>query len=647
MLKQKVAVWNRKARKMPVPRPTRAQPKHKAREQQKVNALTSTSSPRAPSQKVKALTSTSSPEAPSKPKPKPKPSLPPKNVEQGFKTVSSEFSTGHFSGSKFNHAEKSRDLDYFRKCVLSHPHATYLWTSKSGTLFPCFSAYLRKLEAQDPALFSEWTMVTDRANIPQASDQLGLSTTAQEATPVAKQVTTHQATTSSASLLPEPFQDGKSPMKPADLTTPREIPPKPPDPSHSTTETNSWAVDPTPPDGKQVIPVPGRTLSEKPLEINPTLYWSLNKKAVQRWNRGFDTIGTGGVYRLLKRSSPLKPQTWVPNKAIAKMRDRTMIVIPSPKSVKATLRRVLDMKTNSPGTAVLMLVPQTLMDDELVSTFMHAYAERGETYRQGPLFREIGQSAWLQLNQAVHEFWVNPEGQAMPKLDPRKLKLLQRLLDKYQAQLGDANTSAAQRQSSSSHHIPYVRLPVKPGAQPASEPPFKKNPTVRQLTIDFVRDLERRGLASRCTAEEAVFVCNSLMLPKPSGKYRFVCTFTQLNANMIKDPYGMRTLDAILTALEGSTWFTVLDVVDGFFNLPLYPADRGYTAFHTPIGVYKWNVLPQGTSASPQIFQRTMDRWFSAFLWKSVIIWMDDLLVHSTTFSEHLRHLGQFSTATS
>ena len=77
------------------------------------------------------------------------------------------------------------------------------------------------------------------------------------------------------------------------------------------------------------------------------------------------------------------------------------------------------------------------------------------------------------------------------------------------------------------------------------------------------------------------------MLPKTSDKYRFVYTFSKLNHNLIKDPYGMRTLDAVLTALEGSTWFTVLDVVDGFFNLPLYPADRGYTAFHTPIGVYK------------------------------------------------------------
>ena len=101
----------------------------------------------------------------------------------------------------------------------------------------------------------------------------------------------------------------------------------------------------------------------------------------------------------------------------------------------------------------------------------------------------------------------------------------------------------------------------------------------------------------------------------------------------------MRTLDAVTASLEGNSWFTTIDLVDGFFSLPLYPADRGYTAFHTPIGTYKWDVLPQGTAASPAIFQRVMDRWFAAFLWRTVIVWIDDILVFSKDFSSHLKAL--------
>ena len=89
-------------------------------------------------------------------------------------------------------------------------------------------------------------------------------------------------------------------------------------------------------------------------------------------------------------------------------------------------------------------------------------------------------------------------------------------------------------------------------------------------------------------------------------------------------------------SLEGNSWFTTIDLVDGFFSLPLYPADRGFTAFHTPIGTFKWNVLPQGTAASPAIFQRVMDRWFATYLWKNVIVWIDDILIFSKTFKQHL-----------
>ena len=44
----------------------------------------------------------------------------------------------------------------------------------------------------------------------------------------------------------------------------------------------------------------------------------------------------------------------------------------------------------------------------------------------------------------------------------------------------------------------------------------------------------------------------------------------------------------------------------------------------------------QETAASPAIFQRVMDRWFSEYLWKSVIIWIDDILIYSKTFEDHM-----------
>lgn len=405
-----------------------------------------------------------------------------------------------------------------------------------------------------------------------------------------------------------------------------------------------WQVDPTPPWLKQPISFKVQSFTEAPLEINPDLYVELRHKARQRWTRPFSAHVMGGHSRLLYQEKELKSTPiW---KRSAVMPGQAILAVPGPQTVRKLCQSLLKAQHARPTTSALLLIPEDMVNQKGVKEFLHAYCLQGETFRGGPLFRRQGAEHWLHLNQAVHEFWFDAMRPALPHLNDEQQKELDDFVSEFSDCIGDSNTSNARRQSASSGTIPYVRLPVKADYERSSDVPFKKNPKTRQLTIDFVRDMERRGLVSRCTEEELEFVCNSLMLPKGGDKYRFVCTFTGLNANMIRDPYGMRTLDAVLTALEGRSWFSVLDVVDGFFNLPLYPADRGFTAFHTPIGTYKWNVLPQGTSASPQIFQRTMDRWFSAFLWKSVIVWVDDLLVYSKDFKTHMKHLRQvFSVA--
>ena len=155
-------------------------------------------------------------------------------------------------------------------------------------------------------------------------------------------------------------------------------------------------------------------------------------------------MGSAGSFRVRSRSGK---DRWIPNKVIPELEDRTMLVIPSPNSVKATLKRIIQASRKSPETGVLFLLPQTLLENEDVSTFMHAYATRGETYRQGPLFRKFGTENYLQLNQAVHKFWMDPAGERLPNLTETQQSKLDALMHKYRHQIGDANTSAATRQA--------------------------------------------------------------------------------------------------------------------------------------------------------------------------------------------------------
>ena len=239
------------------------------------------------------------------------------------------------------------------------------------------------------------------------------------------------------------------------------------------------------------------------------------------------------------------------------------------------MRKLLELRQAAPTTSALLLLPEDYINSDEVKTFLHAYCQRGEVYRYGNLFRRPTESSYMHLNQAVTEFWFDGENSHLAALSLQERRELEETLREFEDVIGDEFNRHRQPDT-----VPYVRLPIKPDYVPASQAPFKKNPKVRQLVIDFVVDLERKGLISRCTNNEAVFVCNPLCLPKGGDRYRFVCTFKDLNDNLVKDPYGMRTLDSVMASLEGNTWFTTIDLVDGFFSLPLYPADRGFTAFH-------------------------------------------------------------------
>ena len=68
-------------------------------------------------------------------------------------------------------------------------------------------------------------------------------------------------------------------------------------------------------------------------------------------------------------------------------------------------------------------------------------------------------------------------------------------------------------------------------------------------------------------------------------------------------------------------------------------ADKHKTAFITPFGLFQYERLPFGMSGAPATFQRFIQRLFSEKLFEILLIYLDDLLVFSETFKEHLQHL--------
>ena len=132
-----------------------------------------------------------------------------------------------------------------------------------------------------------------------------------------------------------------------------------------------------------------------------------------------------------------------------------------------------------------------------------------------------------------------------------------------------------------------------------------------------------------------------LLARKKDNTYRFVVDYRKLNAVSTKDAYPMPTIEEALQRIGGHRFFTKLDLASGYFQIPIREEDKAKTAFTTGRGLYEFNVLPQGLKNASASFQRIMNTLLVANRESFCIVYMDDILIFSDTFAQHLQHVDE------
>ena len=126
------------------------------------------------------------------------------------------------------------------------------------------------------------------------------------------------------------------------------------------------------------------------------------------------------------------------------------------------------------------------------------------------------------------------------------------------------------------------------------------------------------------------------VVPKKDGSPRYVLDFRKLNANSQTDKYSMKTVDECIGDIgrSGSTIFSTLDLSSGFWQLPLEKDSQRYTAFTVHnLGQFKWTRTSQGLHSAPSQYQRLMELTMKGL--NNVIVYIDDLLVHTSNHADH------------
>jgi hypothetical protein len=131
-----------------------------------------------------------------------------------------------------------------------------------------------------------------------------------------------------------------------------------------------------------------------------------------------------------------------------------------------------------------------------------------------------------------------------------------------------------------------------------------------------------------------------VLVPKPDGSVRFCIDYRGLNAVTTRDNYPMPRIDHTLESLGTTTkYMSKLDFKSAFWLIPMAEEDRPKTAFITPLGLYEFLSMPFGLKNAPATLQRFVDLLIGDLAF--CVIYLDDCLIFSETFAEHLAHLEQ------
>jgi hypothetical protein len=179
-------------------------------------------------------------------------------------------------------------------------------------------------------------------------------------------------------------------------------------------------------------------------------------------------------------------------------------------------------------------------------------------------------------------------------------------------------------------------IELKPNIAPIYKTPYRMATLELAELKEHVKELLEKEVIHPSSSPWGAPV---IFVLKKDGTQRLCVNYHALNEVTIKNKYPLPRIDDLFDQLHGVCVFSKIDLRSGYHQLKIRECDIPKTAFVSRYGLYEYTVMSFGLTNAPAYFMYLMNKVFMEYLDKFVMVFIDDILVYSTSEEEHEEHL--------
>ena len=162
--------------------------------------------------------------------------------------------------------------------------------------------------------------------------------------------------------------------------------------------------------------------------------------------------------------------------------------------------------------------------------------------------------------------------------------------------------------------------------------PFSERPKIDKALDDMIK-------AEIIRPSTSPWASPIVIVPKKDGSRRMCIDYRKINQITHKNSYPLPNISEMLSSFKDARFFSSLDLKSGYWQIEMEEKDKEKTAFTCHRGLFEFNVLPFGLTSAPPVFQNLMDGVLAGTLGIFTCVYLDDILIYSSSIEEHLQHL--------